>query len=256
MLYRIDFFYKVTNILYYIGIVAFVCLYSVDDNTILWLIAEGMIVLGLLGAVIPDMMINIGIDGISVNLVRKIILIKYLVFCIIHSCLDKYFIITIIIILISFLGDMFLERQLFKEFDKECVSVDTFVEKMNSFDTSRVDGVKKYFVIYVFDILLYLNIHETNYEFFSMLIISLVIHGIVSERIIKQMKYGSINRIRVVMWSVFGITILCASLNYKMITYSLVGTYVMIVMDILQEKNTSLIRGAIFNKSDCDNRKR
>ncbi|MDE5777978.1 MAG: hypothetical protein K2I10_05660, partial [Lachnospiraceae bacterium] len=132
----IEIFYVSLNVLYYAGIALLVYLYAIDDNTAMWMIAEGMVVVGLLSIIIPDMLINIEVGNISVPIVRSVILNKYLLFCIVHMWLNKYFLLVKVLVGMSVLIDLILEVCLIKQMNSACISLDEFIENLNKFDTT------------------------------------------------------------------------------------------------------------------------
>lgn len=50
--------YTIFSVLFYIGILFVIYLYTIDNNTAVWIIAETMVVVGILSIVILDMLIN------------------------------------------------------------------------------------------------------------------------------------------------------------------------------------------------------
>ena len=60
-------------------------------------------------------------------------------------------------------------------------------------------------------------------------------------------------KIQLTLWTVFLLTIVTATYNYSMVTYSLVGIYVMVSMDVLQKKKTSLFTIDFFESDRKQN---
>lgn len=77
-----------SNLLYYVGIFFAVYLFLVDDNTPRWLLVIACIILGIVGSAIPDAMINVGIEKISIKRVRIGLLLKYFNFLICFTFLN------------------------------------------------------------------------------------------------------------------------------------------------------------------------
>lgn len=77
--------YTIFSVLFYIGILFVIYLYTIDNNTAVWIIAETMVVVGILSIVILDMLINTQLVDVRILVVRGIIINKYLIFCIMVS---------------------------------------------------------------------------------------------------------------------------------------------------------------------------
>lgn len=75
--------YTIFSVLFYIGILFVIYLYTIDNNTAVWIIAETMVVVGILSIVILDMLINTQLVDVRILVVRGIIINKYLIFCIV-----------------------------------------------------------------------------------------------------------------------------------------------------------------------------
>jgi len=233
--------YIFLSVLFYIGILFVIYLYVTDNNTATWIIAEFMVVVGLMSIVIPDMLINIQMIDVRLSIVRGVILNKYLTFCIVFMFLNKYFFLVKVLVGLSILVALALDVCLVKRMQKNFLSIDKFINKLSEYDTSVVDKVLKYYVVYAISILMYLNIHSNLYEMGVMLFINIIVHAITLNKVIESVKCNEKWKIRVMLWIVFLLTIVVATYSYNMVTYSLIGTYVMISTDLLQKKKTSLI---------------
>ena len=245
--------YTIFSVLFYIGILFVIYLYTIDNNTAVWIIAETMVVVGILSLVILDMLINTQLVDVRILVVRGIIINKYLIFCIVFMFLDKYYFLVNVLVGISILVALVLDVCLVKQVRKNCISVDKFINTLNEYDTSVVDKVLKYYAVYAISILLYLNIHSNLYEMGIMLIINIIVHCIVLNKVMKPIKSKAKWKIQLTLWTVFLLTIVTATYNYSMVTYSLVGIYVMVSMDVLQKKKTSLFTIDFFESDRKQN---
>lgn len=66
--------YTIFSVLFYIGILFVIYLYTIDNNTAVWIIAETMVVVGILSIVILDMLINTQLVDVRILVVRGIII--------------------------------------------------------------------------------------------------------------------------------------------------------------------------------------
>lgn len=233
--------YIISNIIFYIGIITIIYLYVIDDNTAKWLGAEVLVIFGILGSSISDMMINVGISGISLNLVRYTLLIKYIVFCIVVTLLDNYFKPIFIISMILFVLDFTFEYILIKQIKGTSTSIETFIEKVKQYDTLAVDRVIKYIAINTIGVLILANTYENIFGFIIAAIICIIIHLYTSEKIVTYIHDKKLWKIRFVLWSIEILTIVFGFLNYRIITCSLFGLYYMVITDLLIPKKTSII---------------
>lgn len=237
---KIENIYLFLNCMFFSGILFSVYLYFQENNTTSWIIAEGMIVLGILGAVIPETIINTNMGAISISVLRGTIFNKYIIFCMVLWGMGKFMTLTMLSIALVFLVDMFLEIRLFAQIKSIGISIEQYIEKLKSFDTSVESKMLKCYECYALGILLYLFIHSNVYETIIMLLINIIIQTIVSARLNLMLKCTGKWRIHILLWVIFGLTIFVASLNFRIITYSLVGLYVMISSDSISIKRTSL----------------
>ena len=237
---RIEDVYLFLNYIFYVGIIFVVYLYLQEDNTTLWLIAMGMIVAGMLGILIPVNLVNNGIESIRSTTIRSVILDKYIIFCVFFSCLNKYFFATMLTIILFLAVDVFLEKTLMAQMKSIDMSVKQFAEQLKTVHMPAEDSMLKYYGCYTFGILLYLHMHSGFYETLIMISINIVIQVIVSIKINSMLKCTGKQRAQVLLWFVFGVTIIAASFDYGMIVYSFVGLYVMISSDVLSKRKFSL----------------
>lgn len=239
----------VSNVIFYFGILGTVYLFLLDDNTIKWLIALSCIIIGIIGSAIPDAMINVGIEQISVRLVRIELLIKYFVFFSCFSFLDIATIPTMAGMSIFLIGDLFVEIPLLKKLYDQNISSSMLIEKLKKSDTSPVDGVIKYLICNILAILLFLNIHDTGFGISIILLIACIcLHAYISEKLIKKIKLASIKsrwRIRMVLWGLEAILLVLASFGKNIAVCAVFGSYYMIVSDLIMQRNTS-----IFHKNE------
>ena len=106
--------YTIFSVLFYIGILFVIYLYTIDNNTAVWIIAETMVVVGILSIVILDMLINTQLVDVRILVVRGIIINKYLIFCIVFMFLDKYYFLVNVLVGISILVALVLDVCLVK----------------------------------------------------------------------------------------------------------------------------------------------
>lgn len=235
------------SVLFYLGIVCVLYLYRIDDNTYKWMIAEAMVFFGILISVaIPDMLISIDVDTVSISASRAAIINKYLVFCIAFTLTNKFFWGVTVLVGISMLIGLVIESMLFSQILSADISIRQFTERLNAVDTSVVDGVLKYYGIYILGIVFYLNLHSNIYEQVIMLAIMIAIHSIVVTKVVEPVKCNAKWKIKLVLWLIFLVTAIVASFDYDMVVYSFIGTYVMISRDLLQSKKTSLFKVDYF----------
>ena len=153
------------SVLFYLGIVCVLYLYRIDDNTYKWMMAEAMVFFGILISVaIPDMLISIDVDTVSISASRAAIINKYLVFCIVFTLTNKFFWGVTVLVGISMLIGLVIESMLLSQILSADISIRQFTERLNAVDTSVVDGVLKYYGIYILGIVFYLNLHSNIYE--------------------------------------------------------------------------------------------
>lgn len=234
--------YIVSNIIFYLGICIIIYLYLVDDNTPKWLGGEILIILGIIGSAIPDMMINVGISGISISLARYAVLIKYIIFCMVITLLNHYFKSVLIISMILFILDFIFEYVLVKQIKDSSISIEAFIEKVKNYDTSAFDKIAKYLVINIIGVLILTDIYENIFGFIIATIICIVIHLYTSEKIIIHIHNENLWKIRILLWVIEILSIAFGLLNYRIITCSLFGLYNMVIVDLLIPKKTSIIR--------------
>lgn len=247
---KMDFCLLISNIIFYIGIFIVDYLYIIDNNTFMWLIAEGLTIVGIIGiCTIPDMMINNGIENISIRLVRYTIIIKYILFIILYSLLDNFFVQVNIVMILGLVIDVVLEYFLLKQIRNTNVDIYDFIRFVKQIDTACTDSVMKIFFFYAVGFIFYFNMNGSAVERIAGFVGCFILHVYVSESIIKKIRQVlkvKLYKIRLLIWALFLMTVLCVNLKYEMIVYSLIGTYWMIIVDLLQDKKTSLINRKFF----------
>lgn len=237
--------YIISNVFFYMGICIMIYLYTVNDNTPKWLAGEILVILGIIGSSISDMMINVGISGISgisIGLVRCTFLIKYIIFCVVVALLNRYFTQVVIISMILFIVDFIFECILVKQIKASSVSIEIFVEKVKQFDTSAFDKVAKYLIANIIGVLILADTYEYISGYIIAVLACIVIHLYTSEKIIMHIHNEKSWKVRFVLWVIEMLSIAFGLLNYRIITCSLLGLYCMVVVDLSVPKKTSLIR--------------
>ena len=234
--------YIISNVFFYMGICIMIYLYTVNDNTPKWLAGEILVILGIIGSSISDMMINVGISGISIGLVRCTFLIKYIIFCVVVALLNRYFTQVVIISMILFIVDFIFECILVKQIKASSVSIEIFVEKVKQFDTSAFDKVAKYLIANIIGVLILADTYEYISGYIIAALVCIVIHLYTSEKIIMHIHNEKSWKVTFVLWVIELLSIAFGLLNYRIITCSLLGLYCMAVVDLSVPKKTSLIR--------------
>ena len=234
--------YIISNVFFYMGICIMIYLCTVNDNTPKWLAGEILVILGIIGSSISDMMINVGISGISIGLVRCTFLIKYIIFCVVVALLNRYFTQVVIISMILFIVDFIFECILVKQIKACSVSIEIFVEKVKQFDTLAFDKVAKYLIANIIGVLILADTYEYISGYIIAALACIVIHLYTSEKIIMHIHNEKSWKVRFVLWVIEMLSIAFGLLNYRIITCSLLGLYCMVVVDLLVPKKTSLIR--------------
>jgi hypothetical protein len=204
-----------------------------------------MTILGLLGIVVPDMVINLELGRINIISERTMIILKYLMFCIVFTFLDKYFDIVNVIIVILSIVDVIFDIYIVNKIRTANISFECFIEKLRKFDTSVIDSMKKYYLVYCIGLILYIYIHSNIYEMIVGGGLNVVINYIVIKNIVAPLNPNIKTRAKLLLWVVFCVTIISASFGINMVTFSLIGIYVMISTDLLQPKKTSVIKYSI-----------
>ena len=194
--------YIISNVFFYMGICIMIYLYTVNDNTPKWLAGEILVILGIIGSSISDMMVNVGISGISIGLVRCTFLIKYIIFCVVVALLNRYFTQVVIISMILFIVDFIFECILVKQIKACSVSIEIFVEKVKQFDTSAFDKAAKYLIANIIGVLILADTYEYISGFIIATLACIVIHLYTSEKIIMHIHNEKSWKVRFVLWVV------------------------------------------------------
>lgn len=245
---KIESVYIILTTLFYIGICLTFFLFLTNDESILWIFAEAFCVLGMLGIVIPDTVINLELCDVSIAAERGMMVLKLAIFCLVFSLLNKFCFFVEISTAILAVVDLFLERYIVKKISSANISVSYYIEELQKFDTSLVDGIIKYFVVYGIGIILFLNIQANIYVSIVCMMVLTILQYFVSNQIVSSMNYDSKNKLKFCLWIIFALTLVVASLNFEMVTCLMIGIYVMISIDSLQPKKTSLIKCKKENK--------
>lgn len=232
-----------SNVIFYMGIFGAVCLFLVDDNTPKWLLAILCVVIGIIGSAIPDAMINVGIEQISIRLVRIGMLVKYFSFLICLTFLDIATIPTIIGTSLLFVGDLVVESLLLRGIFGKRISITAFMERSKKMDTSPLEGTINYLACNILAILLFLNIHENVIEGVAMLMLCVGLHGYISEKVITKMNFSfpkSKWKMRSVLWGLEAIMMIFAYFEKTMTVCIVFGSYYTIVTDLILQRKTSI----------------
>lgn len=237
-----------SNLLFYIGIFCAV-LFLADDNSLKWLFVILCVVIGMIGSAIPKSMINAGIVGLNVNIVRMSILIKYFILIACVTLFDFAETATIIGICILFAADLFAGYLLLKSIYSKHITIKAYMESIKNYDTAPVNGIVKYLFFNILCILLFSCIHENIIEVTIMLIVCISVHLFASEKIIKKMSPESgLSRykIRVVLWCFESIMIILAYFDFNMAVYIIFSVYYTIAADLLMQYKTSIFIKILF----------
>ena len=135
------------SILFYLGVVAVVYLYFIDDNSYRWMIAFMLIIVGIIGYAIPEAIINVGADGISSVELRIGVGIKYVIFAITYIFLDKAYNETVVIILILCVISIILDIILWRRIEKTEITTYEFLNLAEKIDLSVLEKNKKKYII-------------------------------------------------------------------------------------------------------------
>lgn len=233
------------SILFYLGVVAVVYLYFIDDNSYRWMIAFMLIIVGIIGYAIPEAIINVGADGISSVELRIGVGIKYVIFAITYIFLDKAYNETVVIILILCVISIILDIILWRRIEKTEITTYEFLNLAEKIDLSVLEKNKKYIYIYMIGPLLFHSFHD----FFVGVIVtglgSCVLHLCMSEKIIKAIPEFSDNKrkkARIYMWLMHFLVLLISYLDYNILVYFYLGTYYAMVTDWMVGRKTTLVK--------------
>lgn len=234
-----------SHVLFYVGIGMMIYLYFVEDNSPLWLVSIIFMVTGIIGGVIPDSMINVGIEGISISSVRWTMILKYIVFMGLNLFLNRFFTLTSIVVEIIFVVDSFFAVKLAKETNATQIQMKDYKKMVDRFDTTKIERIFKFVAANIFFVLLFLSVHENIMEFVVMMVINIAVYFYTLEKILKNLENVGKKEIRICrmfLWILEAIIIFSVYCRLRMVTIGLLSTYYMVVTDITMERKTSLVK--------------
>lgn len=233
------------HVLFYMGIGMMIYLYFIEDNSPLWLGGILFVVAGILGSAIPDSMINVGIEGISISATRWTMILKYIVFMGLNLFLTRFFVLISVAVAIIFAVDSFFAIKLAKETNATQILTKDFKKMLDKFDAKKIERIFKYVIANIFFVLIFLSMHENIIEFIIMMIINIAVYFFTLEKILKNLenvRKKEIRILRICLWILEVIIIFSVYCGLRMVTIGLLSTYYMVVTDITMERKTSVIK--------------
>lgn len=192
-----------SNLLFYCCISVSVFLYLSGDSTLKCFLAIIGAVICMFGSSIPDIMIKVGVNGISNKLSRIGILIKFFCFIVCLILLDiETKAAIIVIIALSFL-DIIVEVKLLIQIAAKQMDLKELINKVDELQEKTLDNQNNYFVLIFVSTCLFTYIHETNLECAVTLGVCICLHLFILEKIIKKMKIQVLKerlKIRLMLW--------------------------------------------------------
>ena len=238
-----------SNLLFYLGIISVFYFGKLGENTPKFLISYFCIIVGLIGTLLTDSVINAGTKGISIPVFRVTILLKEAILILLFVVIRKSLYVAVCGMVGLFVVDIFLEGILIRQMDRSQITIKEFLLQDIPVDPKALSNVRRYYWVNIIFVFLFLFIHEKWYETIIMLALALLVHSITLRKTITGIceftgvQEKTWNHIKVILWFIELAGLAMAYFDVdKIVICVLFSYYYMIITDCANPQRTSVVR--------------